>query len=155
MHLLLLNSPSFMKDHLLIKNKIFYQSNFCADCGTEIKNIRRFHYPKFFCADCRPRFLPYTIFRILFCAFLMFGGLCTGYYLANPVLKDTKAVANVAVLSPMKQQENLTNTEGHSQKPFPALVERVCGAKTHQGKSCKRRVRGPGYCWQHRKPSSP
>jgi len=26
----------------------------------------------------------------------------------------------------------------------------ICGAPTKSGKSCQRRVRGGGYCWQHR-----
>ncbi|HKG98652.1 MAG TPA: hypothetical protein VKA97_12595, partial [Pyrinomonadaceae bacterium] len=29
-------------------------------------------------------------------------------------------------------------------------VEMVCGAPTKSGRPCRRKVKGGGYCWQHR-----
>lgn len=29
-------------------------------------------------------------------------------------------------------------------------VARICGAPTRSGKPCQRKVKGGGYCWQHR-----
>jgi hypothetical protein len=33
---------------------------------------------------------------------------------------------------------------------IPGRADSVCGAPTRSGKPCRRRVRGGGYCWQHR-----
>jgi hypothetical protein len=32
----------------------------------------------------------------------------------------------------------------------PSAVDEICGARTKSGKSCQRKVKGGGYCWQHR-----
>jgi len=37
----------------------------------------------------------------------------------------------------------------------PSTAGPICGARTKSGKPCKRKVKGGGYCWQHRSaPSS-
>jgi hypothetical protein len=33
------------------------------------------------------------------------------------------------------------------------LVVGICGAPTRSGKPCQRKVKGGGYCWQHREKS--
>jgi hypothetical protein len=32
----------------------------------------------------------------------------------------------------------------------PGTAETICGARTKSGKPCQRKVKGGGYCWQHR-----
>ena len=32
----------------------------------------------------------------------------------------------------------------------PGTAEGICGARTKSGKPCQRKVKGAGYCWQHR-----
>jgi hypothetical protein len=136
-------------------------AKFCSECGEQlkVKAITRLPF-RAFCAQCSPRFNRARL--ILFAA----PALCAGigfafgnytktrepfYYIGSPVesgasRSDHSAERNAAPSSRATesgmQREQLVIS--------PSATEAICGARTKSGKPCQRKVKGGGYCWQHR-----
>jgi hypothetical protein len=71
------------------------------------------------------------------------------YYIGTPV----ELSANNTAPSPNHARSSQqTEPSSQSEQPVigPPVVEGICGARTKSGKPCQRRVKGGGYCWQHR-----
>ena len=130
---------------------IFYQANFCAECGNAMKP--RFSLgPRYFCDECEAHMGRRNYFKsvagLLLCADP--GGL--------------RVEQNVHVQSERAGAERATERrrfdsggvgarycDGANPEPKPEAVERViCGARTKKGTPCRHLVLPGQRCAQHR-----
>lgn len=124
-----------------------YKSNFCCDCGEKL--IKKYFWQKmffysYFCSKCIKKvgkiFLLKNIL-LIFLVNIIFPIILVNIYLSNKSLNikipstPTPFVASNAISK--ASVDKLT-------------IEEKCGAKTRKGKKCQRRVKRPGYCWQHK-----
>jgi len=120
---------------------IFYQANFCAECGNAIKP--RFSWgPRYFCDECQAQMGRQSYFKplaaLLACATLAVFALNRSQP-SNPNHQPNPSVS----------ARDATATQNPEPKPEP--VERVlCGARTKKGTPCKRLVLPGQRCAQHR-----
>ncbi|MCI0489196.1 MAG: hypothetical protein L0229_21605 [Blastocatellia bacterium] len=105
-----------------------------------------------FCAHCAPDFRRAR--RLLIAAFVLLvaGAFVLGRYSSPPT-------PFYFIGTPVDPHPNDTqsSTAGENkaqpQQQPPAsttAVETLCGAPTKSGRPCRRKVRGGGYCYQHR-----
>jgi hypothetical protein len=130
---------------------IFYQANFCAECGNAMKP--RFSLgPRYFCDECEAQMGRRNYFKavtgLLLCAtlagFALNRTLQPGPNGQSPN-SQSSAVAPTSAVSARDTQ----TTRNLELKPDP--VERVlCGARTKKGTPCKRLVPLGQRCAQHR-----
>jgi hypothetical protein len=123
---------------------IFYQANFCAECGNAMKP--RFSLgPRYFCAECeaqlgRRNYLK-TVAGLLLCGALAVFAL-NRTRLPNPNVRLSNDDSTVSA------RDTVTTRK---LEPEPEAVERVqCGARTLKGTPCKRLVLPGQRCAQHR-----
>ena len=71
------------------------------------------------------------------------------YYIGTPVELSANNIAPSPSHAHSSQQ---TEPSSQSEQPVigSAAAEGICGARTKSGKPCQRKVKGGGYCWQHR-----
>ena|SRR5882724_8534718 len=141
-------------------------ARFCSECGARLK-VRRpaiLAFPSF-CPRCPPRFrrIRLTLIAVPFlCAVIGFAiGHYTSarepfYFIGTPVDLGANRVAGSAdpnnrLSSP--RSETLTHPE--QLVTSSSTTEAICGARTKSGKPCRRKVKGGGYCWQHRDRQAP
>ena len=131
---------------------------FCSECGDRLK-VRAGSLPfRSFCARCSPRLKQARLKLIAgaaLCAAIGFalGHLTAGrepfYYIGTPV----ELSANNTAPS-LNHAHSSQPTEPSLQTEQPvigrAAAEGICGALTKSGRPCQRKVKGGGYCWQHR-----
>jgi len=143
------------------RSRVMPIARFCSECGEQIDVKRRAIFPaRSFCSHCSPGFN--TARLILVACFVVCAGIAfaIGRYTSNrdsfqfigspiditadriaPPSSSTGAASPRAV-EPTKQPEQLLIT--------PSTTEALCGAPTKSGRPCQRKVKGGGYCWQHR-----
>ena len=131
---------------------------FCSACGEKLKAHRRTLFLSSLCARCAPRYRASRLARFGLLAFALFGSYFVGWlnhaqqsvnfigtpldpqsvnnYFANRQSIAGIAEPNPAAAQPAKPQEDETYT--------------LCGAPTKAGHPCRRKVKGWGYCYQHR-----
>ncbi len=120
---------------------IFYQANFCAECGNAIKP--RFSWgPRYFCDECQTQMGRQSYLKplaaLLACATLAVFALNRNQP-PNPNHQSNPSVS----------ARDATATQNPAPEPEP--VERVlCGARTKKGTPCKRLVPPGRRCAQHR-----
>jgi hypothetical protein len=130
---------------------IFYQANFCAECGNAMKP--RFSLgPRYFCDECdaqmgRRNYIK-AVAGLLVCAtlavFALNKTLQPGTNMQSP-----NSQSNVATLTSAVSARDTLTTRSLELKPEP--LERVlCGARTKKGTPCKRLVTPGQRCSQHR-----
>ena len=141
-------------------------ARFCSECGERLRVKRPGILPfRSFCPRCSPRFKRTRVMLIaipFLCAAIGFAiGHYTSarepfYFIGTPVDLAPNRVArsadpNNSISSP--RRETLT----HPEQPVisPSAAEAICGARTKSGKPCRRKVKGGGYCWQHRDRQAP
>ncbi|MBO0723509.1 MAG: hypothetical protein J2P41_21975, partial [Blastocatellia bacterium] len=114
---------------------IFYQANFCAECGNELEQ-RPGWLPRYFCDDCAARRRR----RGYFTPLSLLLGLLLIAYLFNerspaPPVDHANMIAAPPAVSALDATPNLKLL------PPPAVQERVmCGARTKKGTPCRRLV---------------
>lgn len=127
-------------------------ARFCSECGERLEVKRRAGLPlRAFCARCSPRF---RTVRLISAAILVLATIAFGvsrltperepFYLIGTPLQSSTNAANTA--SPDSMEPARSNAQ-------PVTVDSaigLCGAPTRSGKPCQRKVKGGGYCWQHR-----
>jgi hypothetical protein len=127
---------------------IFYQANFCAECGNAMKP--RFSLgPRYFCGECEAQMGRRNYFKTV-------AGLLVCGALAVFALNRTQPPNSNGRLSngapTVSARDTVTTRKG---EPEPEAVERVmCGARTKKGTPCKRLVPPGRRCAQHRGMSS-
>ena len=130
---------------------------FCSQCGKKLDVSRKLGWaPRILCPDCssgsiRPALLIVFIALALFAAGFAVAHLLkprdTVYLIGTPLEKYT------ADAQAHSQRSDSNRDDGRSASTAPstdASNESVCGAPTRSGKACRRKVKGGGYCWQHR-----
>jgi hypothetical protein len=125
---------------------IFYQANFCAECGNAMKP--RFSWgPRYFCDECEAQMGRRSHFKPM--AVLLLGAT-----LAVFALNRTRPA------NPAGQSGALVSTSGPSARDASAAQNAVmrpettgrvlCGARTKKGTPCQRPVLPGRRCAQHR-----
>lgn len=130
---------------------IFYQANFCAECGNAMKP--RFSLgPRYFCKECLSQIGRRNHFKsiawLLLCATLaVFGlnrALPPGPNGQSPNIRSNPDASTSAVSA-------LDTVTKRNSELKPEAVERVmCGARTKKGTPCRRLVPPGQRCAQHR-----
>ncbi|MFY9222827.1 MAG: hypothetical protein WAQ98_09170 [Blastocatellia bacterium] len=122
-----------------------YKSNFCCDCGEKL--IKKYFWQKiffysYFCSKCIKKlersFLLKNIL-VIFLVNIIFPIILVNIYLSNKSLNITTKIPPTP--TPFIASKTLVDK---------FIIEEKCGAKTRKGKKCQRRVKTPGYCWQHK-----
>lgn len=138
-------------------------ANFCSECGERLSERpmrKRLGSLRFraYCSRCSPRFKSTRLILVATLAAsgaigFAIGRLTTArepfYYIGTPVESSSSRT------SPDNNAADSSH-KGEAAVPREQLVisssaaEAICGARTKSGKSCQRKVKGGGYCWQHR-----
>jgi hypothetical protein len=124
---------------------IFYQANFCAECGNMLEP-RQNWLPRYFCDDCATRRRR----RGYVTPLSLLAGLLVIAYVFNerdtsPPLDRARMIAAPAAVSARDA------TPRQSLLPQPEAQERtLCGARTKKGSPCRRLVLPGQRCAQHR-----
>ncbi|MEK6321192.1 MAG: hypothetical protein AABN33_05855 [Acidobacteriota bacterium] len=136
-------------------------ARFCSECGERlrVKRLGSLPFPSF-CSHCSPRFNLARLMLIVALTLSAAVGFAIGhyttarepfYYIGTPVESSSNRIApppndNAAHSSrsseAVKQREHMVAS--------PSASEGICGARTKSGRPCQRKVKGGGYCWQHR-----
>jgi hypothetical protein len=130
---------------------IFYQANFCAECGNAMKP--RFSLgARYFCKECQAQIGRRNYFKsvagLLFCATLAGAGL---YRRLPPSANDRFPNIQSNAGSSASAVSALDTLTRRNSEPKIETVERVmCGARTKKGKPCRRLVPPGQRCAQHR-----
>jgi len=135
---------------------------YCSRCKQHIDGNSRGPWPlRAMCVKCA-RTMLVTILALAACAG---GGFVAGHYTRRPVNFTFIGTRVDPQLGSPVQPAQTGATAGPAAAagsgatasvPDTAAVRPVgigfgiCGAPTKSGKPCQRRVRGGGYCWQHR-----
>jgi hypothetical protein len=151
-----------------------YRPNFCCECGERVERARRRVWnSRRFCDACGRRFrrarfaVPLALSAAVACACFLLGrasrpaspsavferGALDLARLPAPDSARTREMRHDAsVTSPPAKPEPAYGPDGTAnERPTdPSEVVYICGARTKKGTPCRRRVRGPGRCWQHR-----
>lgn len=124
-----------------------YKSNFCCDCGEKL--IKKYFWQKiffysYFCSKCIKKLEKSFLLKkilLIFLVNIIFPIILINICMSNRSLNITARVSP----TPMPFVDS---------KPLASKLvveeERLCGAKTRKGKKCQRRIKKPGYCWQHK-----
>jgi hypothetical protein len=122
---------------------LFYQANFCAECGNRLGG-RRWWQHGCFCADCEARrgnrrYLLPVAFAVC--------GLVIGLGLGS---RRETALDRMTLLGSAAPPS--VSAEDAAVKLRPARVEQMatCGARTRRGAPCRHRTPAGQRCAQHR-----
>lgn len=134
---------------------------FCSECGErlKVKRVRRLPF-RSFCPKCSPRFRRTRLILIAVPVLCTVIGFALGhytsarepfYFIGTPVDPTANRVAPSADNnSDHSSRGNATLTRPEQLVISPSAADTICGARTKSGKPCRRKVKGGGYCWQHR-----
>ena len=131
---------------------------FCTKCGFRpVSETGSLTSSGLYCSRCSPhsrRVLFLFIAIALLCAGI---GFATGRYTATrepfyiigtPIQIDAKGGA---APSQTKPTHSTDDSAPHTPRGDAAATDTtICGARTKSGKTCQRKVKGGGLCWQHR-----
>lgn len=131
---------------------------FCSECGDRLK-VRASSLPfRSFCARCSPRLKQARLMLTAGAALCAAIGFAAGhftaerepfYYIGTPV--ELSANNTAPSLNHAHSSQQIEPSLQPEQPVIgPAAAEGICGARTKSGKPCHRKVKGGGYCWQHR-----
>jgi len=127
-------------------------ARFCSECGERLAVKRRAVLPlRAFCARCSPRF---RTVRLVSAAILVLATVGVAVSRLSPEREPFYLIG-----TPLQSSTNgATAASPDSSEPSRSSAQTVavdsviglCGAPTRSGKPCQRKVKGGGYCWQHR-----
>ena len=130
---------------------IFYQANFCAECGNAMKP--RFSLgPRYFCDECGTQMGRRNYFKpaagLLLCAAVAVFALNRAQP-SNPNSQSPNERSSAGVPTPaVSARDTVTALKP---EPKSEAVERVmCGARTKKGTPCRHLVPPGQRCAQHR-----
>ena len=141
-------------------------ARFCSECGERLRVKRPGTLPfRSFCPRCSPHFRRIRLMLIavpFLCAAI---GFAIGHYtsahepfsfIGTPVDLSANPVARSAdATNHLSSQGNETPSHPEQLAISSSAAEAICGARTKSGKPCQRKVKGGGYCWQHRDRQAP
>lgn len=133
-------------------------AGFCSECGEKINFNQGFLPLRTYCARCAPRLRSSRIVIVALALLCVAAGFMAGwyakprepfYFIGTPV--DLASNRSSPAQSNSADQSNMSSAQSEIQPSDPDnKVEHLCGAPTKSGRPCRRKVRGGGYCYQHR-----
>ena len=130
--------------------------SFCSECGERLKTKRRGLWAAGArCHNCDPGFRGGRLLLLALLVLSLSAGFVVGRYTRRPepfYFIGTRVDGRSLSALSSTQRGNQENSPAGAETPreSPGQVESICGARTRSGKPCQRRVRGGGFCWQHR-----
>jgi hypothetical protein len=137
-------------------------ARFCSECGERLKVKRSDILPfRSFCPRCSPRFRRIRLMLIAIPFLCAAIGFASGHY--TRTRESFYFIGTPVDLSANRVAPSADNNNDHSSRGSetltqpeqlvisPSAAEAICGARTKSGKPCRRKVKGGGYCWQHRR----
>lgn len=140
-------------------------ARFCSECGERIKVKHRASLlshsliSRSYCSHCSPRFNRARLMLIVAPVLCGALGFAAGhyttvrepfYYIGTPVDSTSSRTVPLADDAAAHSPAG-TNAVAPLSRPLSSSgAEAICGARTKSGKPCQRKVKGGGYCWQHR-----
>jgi hypothetical protein len=125
---------------------IFYQANFCAECGNAMKP-RPSWGPRYFCEECEAQMGRLKYFKpvagLLLCATLVVFAL-------NRVDAPSRGEQSKVGATPPSVSALDTVTTRRPELESETVEHVLCGARTKKGTPCKRLVLPGQRCAQHR-----
>jgi hypothetical protein len=125
---------------------LFYQANFCAECGNRLDRRRRWA-ASYFCAFCAARRRG----RYLAPLVLILCGLALGLALSGgrrqTALDRLTTLGSAARESVSAQDATVRRTPARRAEPEQHAI---CGARTRRGTPCQHRTTAGERCAQHR-----
>ena len=136
-------------------------AKFCSKCGERLKRERVSILPvRPFCdrcSKCFGRVRLVSIATLLVCAAAGFavGRYTTRrepfYFIGSQIdLRANHTARSGDPASARSTRRSESSTDQHPVISPSPEAETICGARTRSGKPCRRKVKGGGYCWQHR-----
>jgi hypothetical protein len=129
---------------------------FCSECGERL-NARRARLSRWrtACLRCAPRSRARRLWKSLSLALLVFAAFAVGRYGAPPrtVYLLGTPIEPLAAAAPSAAAPAGTSFNGRATGAVNSTGDEavsICGAPTKSGKPCQRKVKGGGYCYQHR-----
>jgi hypothetical protein len=137
-------------------------ARFCSECGERLKVARWRSLPfRAFCANCSPRFNRGRLMLIAASAVFVIVGFVIGHYTSKPSepfqfigtpiesrASQVPTANDDSTARPTRERDAVAHPE--QLLISPSSADNTCGARTKSGKPCQRKVKGGGYCWQHR-----
>lgn len=111
-----------------------------------------------FCRHCTPGFRTARLILLAAAAACTVIGFAIGHLTSTRerfLYIGTPVESSRMTSSPDKNANHSTrSTDSFTQREqlviSSSAVEGICGARTKSGRPCQRKVKGGGYCWQHR-----
>ena len=128
---------------------------FCSECGEKLEMSRaRLLAGRATCARCAPRHRALRFVKVASLALLVLVAFAIGRYGTPPrtVYLIGTPIAPIANAEPDTASTVKPSSTSHATQSASSADEvvAICGAPTKSGKPCQRKVKGGGYCWQHR-----
>jgi len=130
---------------------------FCPSCGERLKkNAGSLPFPSV-CTRCSTRTTPARMKLIAAAAICIAIGFVLGHYTSPR--ESFYYIGTPLELGATDIGTSTTDSNVPAGTVSPAIAEQptlseapegFCGARTRSGKPCRRKVKGGGYCWQHR-----
>lgn len=128
----------------------FYQANFCAECGNQLK-ARTSLKPRYFCDECASRLRQRKFFTPLIGLLLAASIAVFAFNYNRGNSRPAKADSQTSASS-VSARDSIVNQNFKLKTAGQAKV--FCGAKTRRGTPCRHLVPAGERCAQHRgKPS--
>ncbi|MEK7832318.1 MAG: hypothetical protein AAB401_14600 [Acidobacteriota bacterium] len=127
---------------------LFYQGNFCSECGNRLKAPRFSFRPRHFCEECAARLRQRSYVTPL-AIFLLVGSLAV---FAFSYKRQDGQIQKLNAPPVISAQDSIVNQPKQKQTQNQQRV--FCGARTKKGTPCRHLVQPGQRCAQHRgKPS--
>lgn len=130
-------------------------AKFCSECGATLRAPRRGFAPRgAHCIRCAPRFRAWQVLKVTSLLLLIAVTFGVGRYSTPPrtVYLIGSPIEPIEAAGPGAAPTTGAPSAAHEARTANAADEvvTICGAPTKSGKPCQRKVRGGGYCYQHR-----
>jgi hypothetical protein len=136
--------------------RLMTAKQFCSSCGERLKKDAGSLPFTSVCARCSPRASQARMKLIAAAALCIAIGFVLGhytsprepfYYIGTPL---ELGATDIGISTTDSGLPASSTSPARVQQPTLSAAEGICGARTRSGKPCRRKVKGGGYCWQHR-----
>jgi hypothetical protein len=138
-----------------VEQFVMHTPKFCSECGEVLKaNRARLATGRAYCDPCAPRFRALRFLKVASLALFIIVAFAIGRYGTPPrtIYLIGTPIEPIATAEPSATSAANPASSSHEMRTTNAADESVtlCGAPTKSGKPCQRKVKGGGYCYQHR-----